>query len=163
EIGGRVFVATSKTTQQRIFAETIRKLREAGAPVRSVVLVAKEKACLNDVVLCHPEACTYARDYHVKLETSGAVQRLTLLPGAEYYSPELPRPRVREVLRSLEHATDPLKKRIRGILRDLDAHLAEIESGAPPKPRTKPSEKNPEPARGAPNLLLFKDPQAEAA
>jgi Rad3-related DNA helicase len=234
EIGGRVFVATSKTTQQKIFAETLKKLRDAGAPVRSVVLVAKEKACLNDVVLCHPEVCSYARDYHEKLEKSGAMTRLQMLPvadleavrdeakvhgfcpfeaaldltgsvdvivgdynyvfdpsanlkrmfveespddvvlvideahnlydrGAEYYSPELPRPRVREVLRSLEHAADPLRRRIRGILRDLDAHLGEIESGAPPRPRSQPRETKPEAPGSGPNLLLFKDPLAEAA
>src|SRR5262249_22695740 len=67
EIGGRVFVATSKTTQQKIFAETVRKLRDQSVPVRSVVLSAKQKVCLNDVVLCHPDACSYARDYQGKL------------------------------------------------------------------------------------------------
>lgn len=82
-IGGRVFVATSKTTQQAMFAKTLRLLREAGAPVRSVVLQAKEKTCLNDVVHCHPEACEYARDYAGKLERSDALRRLAMAPVAD--------------------------------------------------------------------------------
>ena len=82
-IGGRVFVATSKTTQQAMFARTVALLREAGAPVRSVVLTAKGKACLNDVVQCHPDACEFADDYRGKLERSGATERLLKLPVAD--------------------------------------------------------------------------------
>lgn len=82
-IGGRVFVATSKTTQQAIFARTVRLLREAGAPVRAVVLTAREKACLNEVVHCTAEACEFAREYAAKLAASGAVERLTALPVAD--------------------------------------------------------------------------------
>jgi len=75
-IGGRVFVATSKTTQQAMFVRTIERLRAAGAPVRAVLLSARGKACLNDVVCCHPDACEFARDYAGKLARSGAVERL---------------------------------------------------------------------------------------
>ncbi len=78
--GGRVFVATSKTTQQRMFADTVRLIREAGAPVRAVVLTAREKGCLNDVVSCRPETCRYADDYAGKLTRSGAADRLRRLP-----------------------------------------------------------------------------------
>ncbi len=77
--GGRVFVATSKTTQQRMFAETVRMLGEQ-TPVRAVVLTAREKACLNEVVSCRPEACRFARDYEQKLVRSGASERLRRLP-----------------------------------------------------------------------------------
>lgn len=258
EIGGRVFVATSKTTQQRMFAETVKMLKEAGTPVRSVVLVAKEKACLNDTVICHPDACKYARDYHGKLQLSGALERLVKLPiadleavreeakkhefcpfeaaldltygvdviigdynyvfdpqaslkrmfvdespddvvlvideahnlyerGAEYYSPELSRTRVRDLERALAGAADPVRRRIRGILRSLDDHLAAIESGArpaAPRRRESPTERfqrsdvrpgeagdrGPSPA--APGAagpappkqnMLFRDPDAEAA
>ncbi|MBL4848152.1 MAG: ATP-dependent DNA helicase [Planctomycetes bacterium] len=82
ELGGRVFVATSKTTQQQIFAETLKKMVERGTPVTSVVLTAREKACLNDVVHCHEDACRYARDYEKKLHESGAFERLRRLPVA---------------------------------------------------------------------------------
>src|SRR5262249_3330806 len=42
----------------------------------AVVLQAREKGCLNDVVHCHPEACEFAREYAAKLAQSGAVERL---------------------------------------------------------------------------------------
>lgn len=243
EIGGRVFVATSKTTQQKIFADTVRLLREQGAPVRSVVLVAKEKVCLNDVVLCHPDACPYARDYVGKLERSGALDRLARLPvadadavreearahtfcpfeaaldltrvvdviigdynyvfdpgaavrrlfvdedpedvvlvideahnlyerGAEYYSPELPRPVLRALEQSLAGATDGVRRRIRSIVREIDEHLAALEAGRAPIARgdRPPSARMPvaHEAPAAPaeaqrrNLFLFQDPEAEA-
>ena len=243
EIGGRVFIATSKTTQQKIFAETVKKLKEAGTPVRSVVLVAKEKACLNDVVLCHPDACRYARDYHAKLELSGALERLSRLPiadmeavrdeakkhefcpfeaaldltsgvdviigdynyvfdpqaalkrmfvdespedvilvideahnlyerGAEYYSPELSRVRVRDLERELAGSPDPIRRRIRGLLRSLDEHLAAVEAGVRPVARReRPTEKllRGGEAKAAPDVppptlqgMLFRDPEAEA-
>ncbi|RMG15709.1 MAG: hypothetical protein D6731_07740 [Planctomycetota bacterium] len=81
-VGGRVFVATSKTTQQAIFAKTVAMLRRAGAKVRGVVLTAKGKVCLNDVVHCHPEHCAHAADYERKLMQSGALERLRRLPLA---------------------------------------------------------------------------------
>ncbi|MGE0710278.1 MAG: helicase C-terminal domain-containing protein [Planctomycetota bacterium] len=83
ELGGRVFVATSKTTQQELFAETVRAMAARGAPVRAVVLTAREKACLNEVVHCHPDACAYAADYAQKLQGSGALERLRALPVAD--------------------------------------------------------------------------------
>ena len=82
ELGGRVFVATSKTTQQQIFAETLQRMAARGTPVRSVVLTARERACLNDVVHCHEDACRYARDYSRKLHEGGAFGRLRRLPVA---------------------------------------------------------------------------------
>jgi len=83
ELGGRVFVATSKTTQQQIFAETVRAMAARGAPVRAVVLTAKEKACLNERVHCHEDACPYAADYGRKIVESGALERLSKLPMAD--------------------------------------------------------------------------------
>ena len=59
----QVFWATSKTTQQEVVQRTTRLMDT----VRSVTLVAKEKACLNDVVACHPEHCRFAADYYTKV------------------------------------------------------------------------------------------------
>lgn len=99
-LGGQVFVATSKTTQQEIFAKTLRLIRETGAPIRSVVLTAKSKACLNDAIHCHPDACQYAADYERKLHDSGALPRLLELAVAD-----------REALRSeaAEHRFCPVE------------------------------------------------------
>lgn len=66
-LGGRVFVCSSKTTQQQIFVDTIKRLVERGLAINAVVLTAREKICQNEVLLCHPEACPYAKDYEDKL------------------------------------------------------------------------------------------------
>lgn len=69
----QVFWATAKGTQQAGVVRTAARL--AGLDLRSVALLAKEKACLNGVVRCRPDACTYADGYYDKLAARG-------LPGA---------------------------------------------------------------------------------
>ena len=75
--GLSVFFLTSKTTQQRIVADTLSLWEEArseedgsGRPFTGLVLRSKEKICANDVVCCHPSRCAYARDFYGKLESS---------------------------------------------------------------------------------------------
>ncbi len=75
--GLSVFFLTSKTTQQRIVADTLNLWDEArseengsGRPFTGLVLRSKEKICANDVVCCHPSRCAYARDFYGKLESS---------------------------------------------------------------------------------------------
>ncbi len=72
--GRRLYVLTSKTTQQEIFRRTLEAIGAASA--RSVRLRAKERMCANGVVLCHEDHCPYAKDYAAKLEASGLVDRL---------------------------------------------------------------------------------------
>ncbi len=76
--GLSVFFLTSKTTQQRIVADTLALWDEArieedgsGRPFTGLVLRSKEKICANDVVCCHPSRCAFARDFYGKLESSG--------------------------------------------------------------------------------------------
>jgi DNA excision repair protein ERCC-2 len=80
EIGGRVFVATSKTTQQQIFMDTLQLLSSEELPLHGVVLTAREKVCQNDVVLCHPDRCTYIENYDTKIDSSGVLKELRKLP-----------------------------------------------------------------------------------
>jgi DNA excision repair protein ERCC-2 len=78
--GLSVFFLTSKTTQQRIVADTLRLWNvepgshpQVGAelPVfNSLILRSKEKICANDVVFCHESRCRYARAFFQKLEES---------------------------------------------------------------------------------------------
>ncbi len=92
--GLKVFYVTSKTTQQRLVAETLERIAAAslapagGAsavspdvpPFRSAVLRAKEKVCPNlaeeGFIYCHEDFCRYARDYAPKVEASGALGKL---------------------------------------------------------------------------------------
>ena len=78
--GLSVFFLTSKTTQQKIVADTLRlwNLEPGSEPGRapelpvfsSLILRAKEKICANDVVFCHESRCRYARGFFQKLEES---------------------------------------------------------------------------------------------
>lgn len=79
-IGGRVVVLSAKTTQQAIYARTLELMREAGSQASGVILRAREKACLNHTVDCRPEACEFAKDYVLKRDRSGALERLRELP-----------------------------------------------------------------------------------
>lgn len=67
---------TARTTQQRVVVETARALIRAGLPLRVVVITAREKACLNDVVDCRPEVCPFAERYHDKVDEADSVQAL---------------------------------------------------------------------------------------
>jgi Rad3-related DNA helicase len=66
--GRRVFWATSRNTQQPGVVATAARLRSEGSPLRAVVLGAKERACLNDVLACRPDTCSYAADHHTRLD-----------------------------------------------------------------------------------------------
>lgn len=76
-----VFFLTSKTTQQKIVADTLR-LWDAGTGhpgqthLSSLILRSKEKSCANDVVFCHEARCLYAKDFFRKLSDSNARESL---------------------------------------------------------------------------------------
>ena len=72
----QVFWATARTTQQRVPLETVARFEEAGLPLRAVRLRAREKACLNDVVACHPDKCPFAAGYHDKVRDARLVEAL---------------------------------------------------------------------------------------
>ncbi len=71
----RLFVLTAKTTQQEMATAVLDLLNQQGA-FRSLRLRAKSKMCANDQILCHEEYCRYAKDYGLKLVTSGILPRL---------------------------------------------------------------------------------------
>lgn len=74
--GRQVFWATARTTQQSVAVETARRLIDAGLELRVVVITAKDKVCLNDVVDCRPETCRFAYLHHDKVQGSDLLQRV---------------------------------------------------------------------------------------
>lgn len=62
-----VFYATGRSTQKTVATETLALLREKGLRIKSTELVAKEKACLNDVLSCTPQDCPYAKGHYDRL------------------------------------------------------------------------------------------------
>lgn len=59
----RLFIVTSKTTQQRIYADTLRLISQQRGKFNAVILTAKEKMCINETYLCDPHFCPYISDY----------------------------------------------------------------------------------------------------
>ncbi|HCH61357.1 MAG TPA: hypothetical protein DFR83_01035, partial [Deltaproteobacteria bacterium] len=91
DTGHRVFFATARTTQQRMAEETVREMARRGLPIRAVTLRARERVCLNSVVACRPDACTYAERYHDKVREADIVSTLWSL-GAGPEHPGVPPP-----------------------------------------------------------------------
>ncbi len=84
----RLFVLTAKTLQQEMAMTVLEMLNERGT-FRSLRLRAKAKMCANDQVICHEEYCPYAKDYYLKLHTTGVTGRLideypSLMPDLIY-------------------------------------------------------------------------------
>jgi len=59
----RVFVVTSKTTQQHIYRETLRIFTKKKAKFNSIILTAKEKMCINNAFICEKSLCPYLNNY----------------------------------------------------------------------------------------------------
>ena len=59
----RVFVITSKTTQQHIYRETFRIFTKKNAKFNSIILTAKEKMCINSAFICEKSLCPYLNNY----------------------------------------------------------------------------------------------------
>lgn len=72
----RIFYLTPRNSQHAVAEGFIRRLREAGHPVRSVTLRAKERICPQEEVHCHPDACPRARGYYDRLKASQALEQL---------------------------------------------------------------------------------------
>jgi len=71
----RLFVLTAKTTQQEMATAVLALLNQERA-FRSLRLRAKAKMCANDQILCHEEYCRFAKDYGMKLATTGVLGRI---------------------------------------------------------------------------------------
>lgn len=71
----RLFVLTAKNTQQEMATAVLNLLNQDTA-FRSLRLRAKARMCANDQILCHEEYCRFAKDYGLKLHTTGVLGRI---------------------------------------------------------------------------------------
>lgn len=74
--GQRLYLLTAKTLQQKMAVETVRAMSVEGAPWRSIQMRAKGRMCCNHEMICHEDACEYAREYPRKTRQTGLVERL---------------------------------------------------------------------------------------
>lgn len=79
----RLFYLTPRNSQHGVAEAYLRRLREAGHPLRSVTLRAKERVCPQEIVHCHPDACPRARGYYDRLRESQALETLAELGCAD--------------------------------------------------------------------------------
>ena len=73
--GKRLFVLTAKTLQQEMVSTVLEMLNQHQA-FNALRLRAKAKMCANDQVICHEEYCPYAKEFYLKLHSSGVVDDL---------------------------------------------------------------------------------------
>jgi len=79
----RVFYLTPRNSQHGVAEAFVRRLVEAGHPVRSVTLRAKERICPQDEVLCHPDTCPLAKGYYDRLKESKVLDQVAGLGCAD--------------------------------------------------------------------------------
>jgi DNA excision repair protein ERCC-2 len=74
--GHRLFIVTSKTTQQWLIWKSLQLFRDHGVPFRAVLLRAKEKLCPEPVMICHESVCKYCRDLPIGSDARDMYSRI---------------------------------------------------------------------------------------
>lgn len=72
----KIFFITSKTTQQSIVIETLKRFQSKDVKVNAILLRAKEKVCLNELYFCDEQFCPYIQDFYYKKEAYNLTERL---------------------------------------------------------------------------------------
>lgn len=62
----QVFCLTARGTQRAAVAREAARMREAGLPLHSLVLAAKESLCPMEQVRCHPDHCPRAKGHYLR-------------------------------------------------------------------------------------------------
>ncbi len=73
----KIFYLTAKTVGRTVALKALDDMRDRGLKIKSVVITAKQKACLVSDETCDMETCSFARDYYGKL--SEAMPKITRL------------------------------------------------------------------------------------
>ncbi|MCB1049737.1 MAG: ATP-dependent DNA helicase [Acidobacteria bacterium] len=71
-----VVFLTAKNRQQDTVAETIRAFRSNGVPIRALFMRSRERACLNEEVICHKDYCRFALQHYDKCNQGQLYQTL---------------------------------------------------------------------------------------
>lgn len=70
----RIFFLTAKTPGRQLALDAVRRLRTdaSGTPLRTLELVARDKACVNPDKACHGESCPLAKGFYDRLPAARA-------------------------------------------------------------------------------------------
>ncbi|WP_303264182.1 helicase C-terminal domain-containing protein [Thermoanaerobacterium sp. CMT5567-10] len=63
----KIFYLTAKTIAGTVADETFKMLRDKGLRIKTLVITAKEKICLNEKTECTPESCPYAKGHYDRI------------------------------------------------------------------------------------------------
>ena len=66
-IASKVFYLTAKTITRQVALSSISQMIDKGLRIKSIVITAKEKICLNEEVKCNPRDCPYAKGHFDKV------------------------------------------------------------------------------------------------
>lgn len=92
--GERILYLTPRESNKKAVEDTFNFLREKGLKLKTIVITAKEKICLNDKCECNPDACRYASKYYDKISdiieqiicTENDISKEIILKYAEKYT-----------------------------------------------------------------------------
>jgi len=63
----KLFYLTAKTITRTVAESAMKMMLEQGLRLKSITLRAKEKICTNDVFICSPEHCPYAKGHYDRI------------------------------------------------------------------------------------------------
>ncbi len=66
----KVFYLTARTTTREAPEQALDEMRKQGLRLKSIVITAKEKTCLQKEMLCNPETCEYLFNYFGKISAA---------------------------------------------------------------------------------------------
>ena len=70
----KVFYITPKNSQHELVHEAVKRLNSNETLVSCVSLLGREKACLKEEIVCHPDYCEYALNYYDKINENNLLQ-----------------------------------------------------------------------------------------
>ncbi len=69
-LSNKILYLTARTAARQSPLNAVKMLVDQGLAIRALVITAKEKACINSVVDCNPEACRFAKGHFVREKTA---------------------------------------------------------------------------------------------
>jgi DNA excision repair protein ERCC-2 len=64
----KIFYLTAKTIGKEVANQTLQMLTTKGLIIKRIIITAKDKICINDVVKCNPEDCIYAKGHYDRIK-----------------------------------------------------------------------------------------------
>lgn len=63
----KIFYLTAKTIGRVVARDAVNQIKGDSKSIRSLIITAKEKSCINNEYNCSPDKCIYSKDYYKKL------------------------------------------------------------------------------------------------